>query len=59
MSLRSVKLLLAAIIGCFAVATAYISILAVERQEALKQVSRDNIAWLGEAVIAPVRKAPA
>jgi diguanylate cyclase (GGDEF)-like protein/PAS domain S-box-containing protein len=51
MSLRSVKLLLAAIIGCFAVATGYISILAVERQDALKQVSRYNIAWLASQAV--------
>ena len=51
MSLRSVKLLLAAIIGCFAVATAYISILVVERQDALKQVSRYNIAWLASQAV--------
>jgi diguanylate cyclase (GGDEF)-like protein len=45
MSLRTVKLVLALVIGCFALAAAYISVLAVQRQEALKQVSRYNVAW--------------
>ncbi|HEX2724735.1 MAG TPA: PAS-domain containing protein, partial [Beijerinckiaceae bacterium] len=40
-----VKLALAAVIGCFALAAAYISVLVVERQDALKQVARYNVAW--------------
>jgi diguanylate cyclase (GGDEF)-like protein/PAS domain S-box-containing protein len=45
MSLRTVKVALAVVIACFALAAAYISVLVVERQDALKQVSRYNVAW--------------
>jgi diguanylate cyclase (GGDEF)-like protein/PAS domain S-box-containing protein len=45
MSLRTVKLALAAIIGCFAIAATYISVLVIERQNALKQVARYNVSW--------------
>jgi len=45
-ALRTIKLLLAAVICLFVIAATYISILVVERQNALKQVSRYNVAWL-------------
>ena len=45
-TLRRVKLLLAAVIVFFVAAAAYISTLVVERQQALEQVSRYNVAWL-------------
>jgi diguanylate cyclase (GGDEF)-like protein len=45
-SLRTIKLLLAIVIALFVAATAYISALVIERQQALEQVSRYNVAWL-------------
>ncbi len=45
MSLRSMKFWLVAIVSCFVLATAYISILTFERQAALQKVSRYNTAW--------------
>jgi type II secretory pathway pseudopilin PulG len=45
-TLRRVKLLLVAVIVFFVAAAAYISTLVVERQQALEQVSRYNVAWL-------------
>jgi diguanylate cyclase (GGDEF)-like protein len=45
-TLRKIKLLLAAVIIFFVAAAAYISTLIVERQAALEQVSRYNVAWL-------------
>jgi diguanylate cyclase (GGDEF)-like protein/PAS domain S-box-containing protein len=44
--LKQIKLLLAAAIVLFAAAAVYISALVVERQAALDQVSRYNVAWL-------------
>src|SRR5882757_7089725 len=45
-TLGKIKLLLAAVIILFVTAAAYISALVVERQAALEQVSRYNVAWL-------------
>lgn len=45
MSLRMFKLALAAIIGGFVLAAGYISMLVVERQGVLRQVSRYNSSW--------------
>jgi diguanylate cyclase (GGDEF)-like protein len=45
-TLRKIKLLLATVIVLFVAAAAYISALVVERQAALEQVSRYNVAWL-------------
>jgi diguanylate cyclase (GGDEF)-like protein len=46
MALRSIKILLAAIIAAFAGATIYTSVVIDERQEALRSTSRYNVAWL-------------
>jgi diguanylate cyclase (GGDEF)-like protein/PAS domain S-box-containing protein len=45
LSLRTLKLVLAVVIAGFIVSAAYISILIVERQEALKTVARYNTPW--------------
>src|SRR5436190_541766 len=45
-TLRTIKLLLAIVIALFVAATAYITALVIERQQALEQVSRYNVAWL-------------
>jgi len=45
-TLRTIKLLLAVVIALFVAATAYLSALVIERQQALEQVSRYNVAWL-------------
>src|SRR5262245_49834526 len=45
-ALRTLKILLAAVIGLFVIAASYISYLVVERQEALREVSRYNVVWL-------------
>jgi diguanylate cyclase (GGDEF)-like protein len=45
-SLRTIKLLLGGIMGLFVVATAYTSMVIVDRQEALQETSRYNVAWL-------------
>jgi diguanylate cyclase (GGDEF)-like protein len=45
-ALRTIKLLLAGIIALFAAATVYTSVVIGERQEALRQTSRYNVAWL-------------
>src|SRR5437773_1021791 len=44
--LNKIKVLLAVVIGLFVAAALYISLLVVERQNALKQVSRYNLTWL-------------
>ena len=44
--LRLIKILLGIVIALFIGATTYISALVIERQNALQQVSRYNIAWL-------------
>ena len=44
--LRKIKLLVAAVTIAFVGAAVYISALIVERQNALDQVSRYNVAWL-------------
>jgi diguanylate cyclase (GGDEF)-like protein len=44
--LNKIKALLAVVIGLFVAAAMYISLLVVERQNALKQVSRYNLTWL-------------
>ncbi len=51
MSLRTLKLVLVAIIGCFILSAAYISSVIVERQNALMQVSRYNTAWLASQAV--------
>jgi diguanylate cyclase (GGDEF)-like protein len=45
-TLLKLKFLLVAVIACFVAAAIYISVLVVERQEALEHVSRYNVAWL-------------
>jgi diguanylate cyclase (GGDEF)-like protein len=45
-ALRTTKLLLVAVIGVFAAAAAYISVLIGDRQETLREVSRYNEAWI-------------
>ncbi|MDA9456395.1 hypothetical protein XI00_19510 [Bradyrhizobium sp. CCBAU 21359] len=45
-NLRTIKILLALVIGVFVAATVYISALVIERQSALERVSRYNVAWL-------------
>ena len=45
MSLRTFKTVIAIVIGGFMVAGAYISVLVVERQGALRQISAYNPAW--------------
>jgi PAS domain S-box-containing protein len=50
--IRLIKVALAAIMALFAVAALYISSLIAERQQALQQVSRYNIAWsVSQAVV--------
>ncbi|MGO4571009.1 putative bifunctional diguanylate cyclase/phosphodiesterase [Microvirga sp. 2TAF3] len=51
LSLRILKLALAVVIGCFLLSAAYISSLVVERQEALKLVSRYNTSWLASQAV--------
>ncbi|MCB8819377.1 putative bifunctional diguanylate cyclase/phosphodiesterase [Microvirga rosea] len=51
LSLRILKAALAIVIGCFLLSAAYISSLVVERQEALKQVSRYNTSWLASQAV--------
>jgi diguanylate cyclase (GGDEF)-like protein len=45
-ALRTIKLLLMVVIALFAIAASYISVLIVERQATLREVSRYNVAWL-------------
>ncbi|MEX2128144.1 MAG: EAL domain-containing protein [Xanthobacteraceae bacterium] len=45
-ALRTIKLLLVVVIALFAIAASYISVLIVERQATLREVSRYNVAWL-------------
>ena len=45
-TLQKIKALLAVVIALFVTAAIYISALVIERQDALKQVSRYNVAWL-------------
>jgi diguanylate cyclase (GGDEF)-like protein len=45
-ALRTIKLLLVAVIGVFAAAAGYISVLIGDRQETLREVSRYNEAWI-------------
>src|SRR5919107_381630 len=51
-ALRTLKLLLAGIIALFAAATVYTSVVIGERQEALRQTSRYNVAWLASQATA-------
>jgi diguanylate cyclase (GGDEF)-like protein len=51
LSLRTLKLLLAVVIGGFLLSAVYISSVIVERQDALKQVSRYNISWLAAQAV--------
>ena len=45
-TLQKIKALLAVVIVLFVTAAIYISALVIERQDALNQVSRYNVAWL-------------
>ena len=45
-TLQKIKALLAVVIALFVTAAIYISALVIERQDALEQVSRYNVAWL-------------
>src|SRR4051812_42949963 len=45
-ALVTIKLLLAGVIAFFAAATIYTSVVISERQHALRQASRYNVAWL-------------
>ncbi|WP_112663392.1 putative bifunctional diguanylate cyclase/phosphodiesterase [Microvirga flavescens] len=51
MSLRTLKIVLAVVIGCFILSASYISTLIVERQSALRQVSRYNTSWLASQAV--------
>jgi signal transduction histidine kinase/CheY-like chemotaxis protein len=51
MSLRTVKLVLALVVTGFVLASIYISILIVERQGTLRDVSRYNISWLASQAV--------
>jgi diguanylate cyclase (GGDEF)-like protein/PAS domain S-box-containing protein len=51
LSLRTLKLVLAVVIASFLLSAAYISALVVERQNALKEISRYNIAWLASQAV--------
>ena len=51
MSLRTLKLVLAVVVGCFILSAAYISSLIVERQNALRHVSRYNTSWLASQAV--------
>ncbi|MCG7392982.1 EAL domain-containing protein [Microvirga sp. ACRRW] len=51
MSLRTLKIVLAAVIAGFILSAAYISILIVERQEVLKHVARYNMPWHASAAM--------
>jgi diguanylate cyclase (GGDEF)-like protein len=51
LSLRTLKLVLAVVLASFLLSAAYISILVVERQNALKEVSRYNISWLASQAV--------
>ncbi|MGO4705242.1 putative bifunctional diguanylate cyclase/phosphodiesterase [Microvirga sp. 2MCAF38] len=51
MSLRTLKIVLAVVIGCFILSASYITILIVERQGALRQVSRYNTSWLASQAV--------
>jgi diguanylate cyclase (GGDEF)-like protein/PAS domain S-box-containing protein len=51
LSLRTLKLVLAVVIASFLLSAVYISSLVVERQNALKEISRYNIAWLASQAV--------
>jgi len=51
LSLRTLKLVLAVVIASFLLSAAYISVLVVKRQNALKEVSRYNISWLASQAV--------
>jgi diguanylate cyclase (GGDEF)-like protein/PAS domain S-box-containing protein len=51
LSLRTLKLVLAVVIASFLLSAVYISVLVVERQNALKEVSRYNISWLASQAV--------
>ncbi|SCY49889.1 putative bifunctional diguanylate cyclase/phosphodiesterase [Microvirga guangxiensis] len=51
MSLRTLKIVLAAVIAGFILSAAYISVLIVERQEVLTQVARYNMPWHASAAM--------
>jgi diguanylate cyclase (GGDEF)-like protein len=55
-TLAVVRLLLGGIAGCFVLAAAYTSVLIVERQDALQQVSRYNGAWLTSQAVAELAR---
>src|SRR3712207_1151890 len=56
MALRTITLLIAMIIGGLGLAAAYISTLIIERQDALKRVSRYNTAWLASQAVSEFRQ---
>jgi signal transduction histidine kinase len=51
LSLRNIKVALAVIMGVFAVAAVYISLTIVERQRALREVSRYNVAFAASQAV--------
>ena len=51
MSLRTLKLVLGAVVAGFLLSAVYITTLVVERQNALTQVSRYNISWLASQAV--------
>ncbi len=53
---RIIGWLLGGIAGLFVVAAAYTSFLIVERQEALRQVSRYNVTWLASQAVAELER---
>lgn len=55
-AVRAVKLLLVAVAGFFILAAAYTSSLIVERQDALRKVSRYNVAWLASQAVVELAK---
>ena len=52
MSLRTAKVVLGIIVAGFILASVYVSILIVERQVMLREVSRYNISWLSSQAVA-------
>jgi len=55
-AVRAVKLLLVAVAGFFILAAVYTSSLIVERQDALRKVSRYNTAWLASQAVVELAK---
>src|SRR5918997_770614 len=53
---RALRLLLGAVVGLFALAAVYTSVLIVERQEALQQVARYNTTWLASQAVVELER---